>query len=313
MKTNWFLRALFRYRWLAAILSLAVQANAQFVSYVDYIAGPRTHTNATRWNCAGLSCLPTNFTLREITTGLPLSVTATVSEGGFATASGGAFNPAPGTPCYQTFNGFVDFTNSIIIVGLNSTNDSIIYTFNGLDPSKQYNFKGAAVRGNSAYTNRWSLFEIVGADSFGSAHTVNCLTSTSGVGLTVSQVAINTGVNHTPPTGDMAVWKNIEPGADGSFAVTCKQYRGTVPGGSSEGTHSYAIAGIRLEEVDHLRLKIGPDPATPGNLLLYWSNEAAVLQSTSNFNDGWKDVISLGGSYSVTPLGTMFYRLRLGP
>lgn len=314
MKTKLPFLASSRLGWLAVILSLALQANAQFVAYVDFLPGAGTHSNTTRWRpCEqgpGL-CLPTNVTLLEITTGTPLGVALTISASGFPAPGGSAGIPAAGTPCYTTFNRFVDFSSTTIQT---RTNDSLIYTFTGLNPDKEYGFKGTGIRGNNAYTNRWSVFEIVGADSFRSAHTANCLTSASGVGLTASQVAINTGINHTPATGDMAVWEDIEPGNDGTLAVTCTQYTGTVPGGTSVGApYSYAIAGIRLEEFNRLRLKIRPDPATPGNLLISWSNEAAALQSTPNFNEGWNDVVGFGGSYSVTPLGTMFYRLRLGP
>ncbi|PYI84278.1 MAG: hypothetical protein DME26_13535, partial [Verrucomicrobia bacterium] len=118
----------------------------------------------------------------------------------------------------------------------------------GLNPSKRYSFKGSAVRGNTAYTDRWTLFELVGADSFTRAHTANTLTSAKVASITASQVAINTGINSTGTTGDMAVWENISPGADGNFAVTCQQYTGPVPGGSSGGIKGYAMTGMRLEE-----------------------------------------------------------------
>ena len=48
----------------------------------------------------------------------------------------------------------------------------------------------------------------------------------------------------------MADWENINPGTDGSFAVTCQQYTGSVPGGSSAGIKGYGMTGMRLEEFD---------------------------------------------------------------
>src|SRR5262249_35583330 len=39
------------------------------------------------------------------------------------------------------------------------------------------------------------------------------------------------------------------PSSDGSFAVRSSQYQGDVPGGSSAGARSYAITGLRLEEL----------------------------------------------------------------
>src|SRR5205085_10739523 len=105
--------------------------------------------------------------------------------------------------------------------------------FTGLNPNKRYKFMGSAVRGNAPYIDRWTLFSIVNAAAFTSAHTSNTLTSDTIPSIAVNQVAINTGVNNTPETGDMAVWENIQPDSFGRFDVTCEQYTGPVPNGSS--------------------------------------------------------------------------------
>ena len=165
-----------------------------------------------------------------------------------------------GTPLYNTFNGFVDFqgTPSPAIQVTGSAGGSVTYTFNNLDPNKRYSFKGGAVRGGADsgttfYSTRWTLFELTGAAAFTSAHTANALTTTQVPALTAGQVAINTGINNTPTTGDMADWENIDPGPDGSFAVTSTQYAGTVPGGASDGPYCYALSGFRLEEINSLQ------------------------------------------------------------
>src|SRR4029077_20933399 len=130
---------------------------------------------------------------------------------------------------------------------VNGVGALVTYTFTGLDPSKRYNFAGSAVRGGG-YADRWSLFELQGANSFTSAHTPNGLTTFQVPSIGLNQVAINTGVNDTPQTGDMAQWLDIDSGSDGAFSVNSYQYFGTVPGGSSAGVKGYAITGLRLEE-----------------------------------------------------------------
>ena len=52
---------------------------------------------------------------------------------------------------------------------------------------------------------------------------------------TCSQAALDSGVNHTAATGDYVSWDKIQPGPNGTFAVTCRQYVGSVPGGTSGG------------------------------------------------------------------------------
>jgi regulation of enolase protein 1 (concanavalin A-like superfamily) len=231
----------------------AVKAPAQFVAFNDHAPGAGTAPNTTTWNVFG-AAPGASGPLKDITTGanLPVTLTITISGtgGNSVTAAATQGNPAPGTPLYNTFNRFVDFQgapNPSVQLG---GNGAVTYTFTGLNPGKLYSFKGSAVRGNPLYTNRWALFEIVGADLFTSAHTARTLTSAQVPAITASQVAINTGVNNTAASGDMAVWEGIDPGADGSFAVTCRRYAGTVPGGSSAGTTAYAITGLRLEEIN---------------------------------------------------------------
>src|SRR5262249_18722223 len=85
--------------------------------------------------------------------------------------------------------------------------------------------------------------------SFTAAHTANVLTNAIVPDISPNQAAIDTGVNNTPETGDMVVWKDIDPGPEGSFSVTCQQYTGPVPNGASDGAKGYGMTGIRLEEV----------------------------------------------------------------
>src|SRR5207248_5086260 len=60
----------------------------------------------------------------------------------------------------------------------------------------------------------------------------------------------NFGSNDSPTSGDMADWENIDPGSDGSFAVVCSQYQGTLPGWPTDGSKGYGITAVRLEELN---------------------------------------------------------------
>src|SRR5215216_5290026 len=147
-------------------------AHAQFVAFNDHAPGAGTAANTTTWNVNGDTPGRTG-PLKNILTGADLPVVLTISVTGAVTGEGSQGQPAPGTPLYNTFNGFVDFEGSPN-PSIALTGGTLTYTLSGLDPNKRYSFKGSAVRGGAAdYTNRWTLFELVGAGSFISAHTAN--------------------------------------------------------------------------------------------------------------------------------------------
>ena len=235
----------------ALLLLLAVGvAQAQFIAFNDHAPGTigvTTSSNATTWNIMG-NAPGASGPLRDISTGSNLPVTVTITRSGTVHGSTAAANPSPGTPLYNTFNGYVDFQgagNSDAAVQVTGT-ATVTYTFSGLKTNRSYSFKGGAVRGGSGgtYPQRWSLFEIDGASFFTSAHTAGCFTN----GLATNQVAINTGVNSS---GEMADWEDIVPGTNGSFAVTTTQYTNTIPGGgTANGPYCYALSGLRIQEND---------------------------------------------------------------
>src|SRR4051812_17402706 len=235
-----------------ATLALAASSYGQFVAFNDHAPGPGTGPYTTTWNVEGQppgrTGLLTNAVAGVYPLGAPLPVTLTITIGGNVTFEGTQGNPSPGTPLYNVFNGFVDFNGAPNpSLALNGQGAVVTYTFTGLDPNKRYSFKGSSVRAN-AYVDRWTLFELAGADNFTSAHTANALTTAQVPAILPNQCAIDCGANDTPSTGDMADWENIEAGPDGSFAVNSYQYLGTVPGGSSAGAKGYALTGFRLEE-----------------------------------------------------------------
>jgi Immunoglobulin domain len=244
---------------LAVFLIFSARASAQFVSYFDYVGSTNTHTNATVMptliNGVGFS-----IALRNIANGSNTPVTVTVTNlnalPGGPTPAGA---PAPGTPTAQTFNGFVDFESFNIELQTVSPSPVLAHVFTGLDPQKSYNFRGTAIRGDAAYTDRWTRFTLAEADSFTNAHTANALTSAQvPADLQTNDVAINSGVNNTATTGDLAGWNNIKPGADGRIVIYSRKYNGAVPGGSSAGSKAYGLAGFRLEEISVLTNGVAP-------------------------------------------------------
>ncbi len=244
---------------LVVFLILSARAPAQFVSYFDYVADTNTHPNATGMPAVS-SGVSFTATLRNITTGSNTPVTITVTNI-LALPSGqtiGGF-PAPGTPAAQSFDGFVDFEGFNIEFNAQNPGTILAHVFTGLDPLKAYNFRGTAIRGEPSYTNRWTVFTLAEADSFTNAHTANALTSAQvPADLQTNEVAINTGVNNTATTGDLAGWNNIKPGADGRIVIYSRKYSGAVPGGSSAGSKAYGLAGFRLEEISVLTNGVAP-------------------------------------------------------
>jgi hypothetical protein len=216
-------------------LSLVPPGWAQFVAFNDYSSGAGTSPNATTYGPPG------GGVLKNITDGTPTGASVNISSSG-TVASTVQSSPTYGTPAFIVFDGFVDFVGA----GFEVAGSAILtYIFSGLDPNAEYNFQGTAIRGDSTYTNRWTLFEIVGASSFTSAHSTGALTRANVPAITAAQVAVNTGDNSR---GDLAWWEHIRPGAGGTFSVTSVQYTNTVPAGSSGGIKGYAMTGFRLEK-----------------------------------------------------------------
>ena len=61
----------------------------------------------------------------------------------------------------------------------------MLHLFTGLDPLRRYSFRGTVVGGVANYSNRWTLFTLVGAETFNAAHTANVLTSATAAGAGV--------------------------------------------------------------------------------------------------------------------------------
>jgi hypothetical protein len=249
--------------WLACSLPLP----AQFIAFNDHAPGAGTHSNTTVWSCL---ISPNGGLLKEIATGLDTPVRLDITRTGVGAATGGsaASYPQIGTPAQVTFTNYVDFIGTPG-AAVQISNVVVHYSFSGLDPAKRYNFKGSAVRGGSGgnYTNRWTKVAIAGADSSIPQHTANVIASDRQSTLAANEVVVNFGVNFA---GDMVVWDQIDPGADGTFEITCDFYRGALPAPNSATLnfppYGYAITALRLEEFSNVTQPIsivsGPNPSS---------------------------------------------------
>jgi len=228
-----------------------------FVAYNDHIADTGTHANTTEYSARGGS--PSSGFLKDIDTGADTVVTLTVTAAGVNYASSQS-NPAAGTDAYALFNGFVDLGGGTGTSIETTVGDNYTYTFSGLDmgDAVTYTFHGTAIRGNSGYTDRWTLVTLVGtgAGGFSAAPSSGdgVITSAFNPNIASNQMVLWTGDNSRNGQGFVAGWTDIDPGGDGIFAVTCAQYTGAVPttidpAGIANGNKCYSLSGIRLEEV----------------------------------------------------------------
>lgn len=273
---------------MVVLLGWSFAASAQYVAFNDQAGGSGTDNNTTLY---GPAPAVTSGLLKESTAGTNLPVTVTVTSSGLTLTSSQGY-PNYGTPAFIVFDGFVDFVGSPNpSVEVDLAGDFLTYTFTGLKTNAEYNFQGTAVRGDASYVDRWTLFEITGADSFTSLHSTGTLTTAKVPALGANQVAVNTGANLA---GDLAWWEHIRPGVDGSFAVTSKKYMGTVPGGSSAGIKAYAMTGFRLEQGGMYSGRTNvppPPPPSPTNLAPATINGVKTVFLVLMENHDWSTII----------------------
>src|SRR5437868_11852783 len=146
--------------WLVLLIVWALSSDlrADFVSFFDHASGVNTHpfTLVFSEQSSGSWGFLTNLS-DGVTT--PVAMSSFVSNS--VTTGAAAAAPAPGTPAYNTFNGFVDFKGSPNEAIQITTNSSfIVLTFSNLNPGLRYNFKVSAVRGGADYINRWTKITI---------------------------------------------------------------------------------------------------------------------------------------------------------
>lgn len=264
-------------------LVAALGAHAQWVAFNDHVQGAASAPNATFFN-PWASLGPQGGLLKNVSTGATLAAGMSVSQS-LAAIGGTMSGPTAGTPAYDVFSGAVDFGQDSVL--LTNPLSVVSYAFTNLNPARLYSFKGTAVRGGAAsYANRWTLFELQGADSFASAHTWGCLTNgTPGVTLAASQTALNTGIN---TAGFIVDWEAVAPGADGAITVYARKYSGAVPGGASDGSTAYGLSAFRLEELSGTTNVQPPQPQQSSWLATLTGTSWRYDQTGRDLGTAWR-------------------------
>jgi len=226
-----------------------------WIAYNDHSQGTASSNNDTFYTIPAFGTA--SGPLKNIATGAALPATLTVTNTPAPEQAGAMSAPAPGTPAYNLFNAYIDWTSSANNgIHMFPTN-TIGYRFTGLDPSRVYKFAGTGIRGGSTqvtgneYSNRWTQAELVGALSYTPAHSANVVTSNQYPGsLTGSQAAWNPGLNNSATTGDIIEWDNIVPPPSGAITILLSKYNGPIPGGSAaDSLYTYDFTAMRLEEI----------------------------------------------------------------
>lgn len=327
----------------AMAISVIAPGTSVWVAYNDHSPGVATSPFTTTYDLLGFgplggAPLPTGGPLRNVFTGAFLPAQVQITTTGDTAPGNNPNIPGAGTPFFTNFNGFVDFkgnndfpngpdTGPTYGMCTMTTNGWVTYTFTNLDPNRRYSFKGAVNRGIAAYTNRWTLVELLGASSFVSAHSTGVLTTVQApTSLAVNQAAGNFGFN---TRGDIINWENIDPGPDGSFSIVNTRYVGFVPNGSSTNgnpPYGYAITEIRLQEFTataNQPLLLDARKLTNGNFQLTLTGTIGQKYSVERSLNlsGWTNLVTFTNLAAQTILtdtnladvSARFYRGRLVP
>jgi hypothetical protein len=304
---------------VAGLLTSNVSAQSVvWEAFNDHRIGADTSPNATTWE---MWAADPGGPLKNIATGTELAAAMMMEvEGGPTDNFGANATPDPGTPAALFFAGKCTIGGPAPddgIPGVRSSSSTVLrLRFTNLDPAKRYRFRGTTCRGNTAYVDRWSIFKIIEADGSVPAHvdaSPNLSLFTAATfpdsGILPDEVALNSGNNLE---GSLVGWDNINPGADGTFAIDCQQYIGTAPFGSpSAGPYGYGLSAVYLAE-------LGPTTGVGtitnvstvgGKMRIEWTG-AGVLQSSGNLA-GWADIIGATSPYDASmEASRSFFRLR---
>ncbi|MEM9658088.1 MAG: immunoglobulin domain-containing protein, partial [Planctomycetota bacterium] len=242
--------------------------------YNDHVATGLTHVNVTSYAGDATSSGP----LLDFATGQPTGVTLTTTGVRVDEYFNSSAFPTEGTDAAEIFAGAIGFDRGNVGI---SGNEAYEHLYSGLNPLASYEFAGTAIRGNDAYTNRWTLVTLEGAESFTPAHSAGDGVVTDG--LAANQAAVWVGGNQDPGEGFVVRWTDIDPGTDGEFEIVSTQYTGAIPtsihpGGFADGARAYAMAATRLVESVAGLAVLNADPS-PGDAL-----SASPTTMTIDFN-----------------------------
>jgi hypothetical protein len=157
---------------------------------------------------------------------------------------GGQYTGGPGGTIFHDVMGDTYDDN----MALHSLGSVQTITFSGLDPTKLYTFAGAATKAPS-YFDGLSTIEIAGVDASTAGNILSGLMPTNFAAFNGTHTATKTFLTYAED--DLVLWKNIAPGADGTFSIV-----GTQVVFGNRG-HSPAFDTIALAQQGFV-----PEPAT---------------------------------------------------
>jgi hypothetical protein len=297
---------------VSALLTASASAQVNWEAYNDHRGGAFTAANTSIIEMRGAGV---TGPLRNFATGADLTATMSVEEEGLSDDFGANGAPNPGSPADTFFTGkcTIGGAGADGIPGVRSSTTTMIrLRFSNLDPTKRYKLRATTCRGGAtvAYQDRWTRFKIVEADGYTAAHTLatidgnpspNLITATSfpDAELGPDEVALNSGLNFE---GSMIGWDDINPGADGTFAVEERQFVGTAPFGSAvAGPYGYGLDVLYLAEVSSGGGGVGTFTnisSTGNNLKIEWTGPGK-LQSSDDLTV-WADILGATSPYNFT-------------
>ena len=192
-----------------------------FTAYNDLAWGTgQLETNITKFTSpVGSSGLPSTGKLKDFTTGLDTGVTLTVTGGEFI-GSGQATQGADPTmgDAFTIFSGKVSTLGVISYV--NQIANSLLLTFNGLNPSKTYDLAFFSHRDFYGW-DRASLVTLSGQDTFTNTSSVATDNPSEAGGVIFSGPGdSSTRLPADNDKGYVARFGNIAPGSDGKVVLT---------------------------------------------------------------------------------------------
>ncbi|HEX2749000.1 MAG TPA: hypothetical protein VHM91_13425 [Verrucomicrobiales bacterium] len=302
-----------------AALLLAAKTNAQvnWEAYNDHRGGVSTAANTTVIEMRGNGV---TGTLKNFETGGDLAATMSVEEEGASDDFGANGAPDIGSPADTFFTGkcTIGGVGADGIPGVrNSTLTVIRLRFSNLDPTKRYKFRGTTCRGVSTYIDRWSIFKIVEADNSVAAHTIAHVDgnpdgmftaeTNTGAGILPGEVVLNSGNNLA---GSLVGWDDIDPGADGTFAIEARQYVGTAPFGTpAAGPYGYGLNVMYLAELSSGGGggvgTVTSISGTTGDIKIEWTGPGTLQQSGDLKN--WLNLPAATSPYHFTGTSPLQY------
>jgi hypothetical protein len=307
---------------VSALLMTSASAQVAWEAYNDHRTGATTAATTTLIEMRGAGT--TGF-LKNFATGDDLPVTMTVEEEGGPTDDFGA-NAVPnsGSPADLFFTGKCTIGGAAPEDGIPGIKNSLATVlrlrFSNLDPLKRYKFRGTCCRGNPAYTDRWTVFKMVEADGATAAHNnahvdgvPDELFTTStfpGGEILADEVALNSGDNLP---GCIVGWDDINPGADGTFAIEGRQYLGPTPAGFfGTGPYGYGFNVMYLAEVSSGGGGVGTITNVSkegGDLKIEWTGPGTLQQSIDLST--WLNITGATSPYTFpTTPNRQFFRLH---